>query len=188
MAWEWVAPVSAAGGASIGTVTTWLTGMGGRRHARDITRSTLRHAELMAAEERHQQRLADAYVQLLTTIQRLGQWAELVRPMVGPTPQRPLPDLEEQAQTLALVGAYASPSVAALYEEYAAVIKAMLRADSDIRREERQGAEVGPGSTTEPWRKLEMELRPAEITARRKLAEQIATELRGDVNAPTDQV
>jgi hypothetical protein len=52
-------------------VFTWLSGKQGREHAAE-----------MAREERTQQRPADTYVALLDMAERVGMWAQMVRPLL----------------------------------------------------------------------------------------------------------
>jgi hypothetical protein len=182
MAWEWVSPVSAVAGASVGAVTTWLTGAGGRRHARDISESASRHAERMAAEERRQQRIADAYVELLTSVERMGHWCQLTKPTFasGNQPVVELPQFDEQARVQALVGAYGSKLVRELYDQYQTAVWAVVHASEDIDFAAQHGRDAGPPSAGELRKKLHLELRPAEVAMRGKLREQVATELAGD--------
>lgn len=169
MAWEWVAPVSAAGGATIGALTTWLAGLGSRRHAATLAR-----------EERRQQRFADAYIELLITVEAMGQWAQLVRPMldVGQVPPT-LPTFEQQARVQALLAGYATPEVKALFQTYSDAVLEIIKVDQLLGDLIQHGdREIGV-SRGELWQRLDTKLRPAEAAARKALADQVSAELRG---------
>jgi hypothetical protein len=102
MAWEWIG-TSAVGG--LGIVFTWLTGKQSRDQALATLRAQLGHDRLQAREAREQERLASAYLELLKMAERVGQWAQMVYPVFqsGQPPSTPLPSLEVQADTAALV-------------------------------------------------------------------------------------
>ena len=72
MAWEWVSPVATASVGMAGILGTWLTGKQGRDDAKAIASQKLGHERLLAKEDRHQQRLEKAYVNLLDMMERAG--------------------------------------------------------------------------------------------------------------------
>jgi hypothetical protein len=75
----------------IGTVALGLAGIGATLLAGKFERG---HSQRMADEARQQERLADAYVRLLVLVERVGQWAQMVMPLMDtdpPQPVRPLP-------------------------------------------------------------------------------------------------
>jgi hypothetical protein len=155
-----------------GILATWRTGQQARTH--DVR---------LAREERRQDRLANAYVELLTMAERVGQWASMVRPFIDTTPPQPvppLPDLMEQARAEALIQAYGSPAVQELAASWRDAVRAIIRADRTL------GIAAGAREAKEPidsgdtWRKLDMELRPAERASRMNLAGQVNAELRGE--------
>lgn len=167
MAWEWVAPVSAAAGASVGAIAAWRTAKGGRDHA-----------EAMAGLERRQQRFADAYVELLTTAEQFGQWAQLVRPAYDEgKPVPALPSLDRQARVNAVVAAYASPEVRKLVDDYLSIIGEIVEADRQIG-----DALDHNGPRVDIWEKLDLTLRPKEVAAREALGTRVSEEL-----SPTSQ-
>jgi hypothetical protein len=51
----------------------------------------------MAREARRQQRFADAYVELLCMVERMGHWA-ILRPMLETSPPRPVPPMPDAAE------------------------------------------------------------------------------------------
>jgi hypothetical protein len=144
---------------------TWLAGRGGRRHA-----------EMMAREERRQQRFADAYIELLTTVEKMGQWAQLVRPMldIGITVP-PLPDLDQQARVQALVAGHASGEVQNLFEKYTLTVREILKVDRQIGLVIEHGDKEIGVSRVDLWEHLDMTLRLNETAARKALAQQVPT-------------
>ena len=89
------------------------------------------HSQRMADEARQQERLADAYVRLLVLVERVGQWAQMVMPLMDmdpPQPVRPLPGLDEQAEAEAVVNAFGSDQVRQGFKAWRDVIQDMIRA------------------------------------------------------------
>jgi hypothetical protein len=178
MAWEWLAPASALVGASVGVLGTWLTGRGSRRHAETIAKLGLDHAAQMAREERRQQRFADAYVEMLMTVERMGHWAQLVCPWYNTgSPVPPLPELDEQARVEAVVKAYASAGIRELFEQYLETVSAIARMECQINFLLEHGERAGGPDSAELWQQLDDTLRPGELAARRALAAQVSVEL-----------
>jgi hypothetical protein len=174
MAWDWVAPVCAAGGAvlgaGVGAMTTWLTGKGAREHA-----------ERLARTERQQQRLADAYIELLEMLQHLGQWVVSVQPFIDfGEPKHPTPPAEQQARVLALVAAYGSPELRKLFDAYRHNIAAIRSVDQKITMAQ-TSKEYG---LNEPDLRLELiqTLRPAEQKLREQISNLVASELQSTEN------
>ena len=169
MAWEWVAPVATATTATAvgvaGMFFTWLTG----KEARDDARATAREA-------REQQRLENAYIELLDVAERTGQWVRMVCPVWDTNPPQPvpaeLPSLPEQAHTEALVNAFGSAEVRERMKTWRDVALEVISTVTQIRWEEADptGAEESPRRTLE-------HLRGQERVAREALANQVAVEL-----------
>jgi hypothetical protein len=176
MAWEWVAPAATGTVGAYGIFIAWLTGKQGRHHAETITRETLAHERLLAQEAREQQRLENAYVELLRMAERAGQWSQMVYPVVssGQPPNTPLPSLEVQADTEALVKAFGSQEVRDLLDVWRAVLKEMISLAEQIEYEEAR-----PQETPSPisLRKAIYDLRPKERETRQALADWVAVEL-----------
>jgi hypothetical protein len=111
----WTGGGLVAAGAVVGAVagallTNWL---GARRDRR-----THEHEQVMAREARRQERLEQAYLELLRYLSHYLDWARSVRPIVGPVPvPDPLPR-EERWRIEALVTAYGSPEVLRLLREW----------------------------------------------------------------------
>jgi hypothetical protein len=180
MAWEWVAPVATAT-ASIavgvaGIFFTWLSGKQGRDHAETVLSQQLAHERLLASEARDQQRLETAYVDLLDMAERAGQWAQMVLPMIDthpPQPDPPLPTLEVQAHTQAVVKAFGSSQVRERLENWESVVKKAISTVAVAHMTKDVPVEAAQARVT-----LERDLRPQERAAREALAEQISAELR----------
>ena len=173
MANEWIPVISAAIGASVGVtgiVFTWLTGKQARDQAEQTAQNRLEHERTMAQQARDQERRGNAYVQLLTVVERTGQWAQMVKPLVGSHPPPPLPDLDEQAEAMALVNAFGSDEIRRSFNTWRNLIWDMIWAVDEIDRE----VETSEGD--EPYSKL-FKLRPAEDDARQALARLIRDEL-----------
>jgi hypothetical protein len=179
MTWEWVAGTVGA----VGIVSTALTARGGRKHAETLSAERIKHERALAEDARLQARLADAYVEVLTIVNRFGHWADMVRPIVEanpPAPLPPVPDLEEQTRADALVMAYGSRKVEKLFEAWRQSVWDIIRANQEI--ELAQEMQTKHGSTgidlLETWRRLADELKPAQRAARKAFSEEIAVELR----------
>jgi hypothetical protein len=73
-------------------------------------------------EAREQERLESAYLELLKLAEQVGIWAQMVYPVFqsGPPPDTPLPSLEVQADTAALVAAFGTDEVRTKAEAFAA--------------------------------------------------------------------
>jgi hypothetical protein len=176
MAWEWVGPVATATVAVPGIFFTWLTGKQGRDDARAI-----------AKEAREQQRLENAYVDLLDMAERVGQWVRMVYPMIDTNPPQPipaeLPSLAEQAHTEALVNTFGSDEVRKRMKDWRDVVLEVISTVQQIKWEEEQPARYSEES---PRRTLE-QLRAQERVAREALANQVAVELQHRTHAKPDQ-
>lgn len=183
MAWEWVAPVCTGTIGSIGIVATGLTARGGRKHAESVASERIGHERKLAEDARRQARLADAYVELLAIVNRIAAYADLIRPVIDTTPPRtppPLPTLDEQARAEALVMAFGTKPVEDLFETWRQTVWEIIGADQMIglMLEERSQGQSSGKHYMETWNRLETEMRPAQRSARKKLAEAIGVELR----------
>lgn len=175
-----MAPVCTSALGAIGIVVTGLTAKGGRRHAENVAEDRMTHEREIAEDARAQDRLGDAYVELLSIVNRTADYAGRVRPMLDtdpPTPRPPLPSTDEQSRADALVMAYGSRAVEALFEEWRQSVWAIIQADQMIGIGMEWGKDSGI-SQFEVRRKLEEELRPAQRAARKALSEAIGAELR----------
>jgi hypothetical protein len=180
MAWEWVAPVAIAAVGAVGIVFTWLSGKQGRNHAERLARIGNDHVAAMAREERTQQRLAETYVALLEMAERVGQWAQAIRPMTDTTPSQPvppLPDLAEQATVEARVGAFGSIPVRERLDVWRSIVHDIIGKDHLIGLQETDAEQERPAVNVGVPRLEIHNARPKEREAREALAHQIAVEL-----------
>ena len=170
MAYEWV-----------GIAVVALAGIGATLLAGKLERG---HSERMTREARQQERLAEAYVHLLVLVGRVGQWAQTVEPMwdCDPAqPVRPLPELDEQAETEAVISAYGSDEVFQAFEAWRDVVQNVMVTVNVISRDQAagKGHRSNGGSVGEsPYLRLH-NLRPGEREARKALSRQVRDELRG---------
>lgn len=118
MASEWIGDVATAVVAAAGIGYTYLAGARGRDQVDRMALASRKHERTMAREAREQERLADAYVQLLGMMERIGQWVQQVNPMYQSNPDRPLPDLDKQADVVAAMRAYGSDEVVEAFEAW----------------------------------------------------------------------
>lgn len=179
MAWEWVSPIATACAGAFGVYFTWFAGKQGREHAERISNFQLMHARALATESREQQRLESAYIQLLKEAERVGNWVNVIYPLVDTVPPRPepvLPTLDEQATTAALVHAFGSKAVKERMQAWRDVALYMTHLAGVIRTEE------SGGDKDFLHRKMFADRRPEESAARMSLAEQIATELKASAH------
>ena len=182
MAWEWVSPVATASagvlGGGVGAFFTWLTGKQSRDQALDTLREQLGHERLQAREAREQERLASAYLELLKMAERVGVWAQMIYPVYqsGKPPETPLPSLEVQADTAALVAAFGTDAVREKSETWQSVVRQMISAAELVVWEEAHPSQVPPQGSSA--RATIYELRPEEKRTRDELGAQVRAELR----------
>jgi hypothetical protein len=170
MAWEWV---GTAGVAVAGIAATYGAGRSGRKHA-----------EKLAREARTQERLADAYVEVLTIAARVGAWAQSVRPILDTNPPAvppPLPSVEEQMRAEALLLAFGSKAARHVFELWRESAWEVIRGDQSIAFGQQLAKEQGPSGIDHItiWRKLHEEQKPNEKERRGDLAETLSSELAG---------
>ena len=183
MAWEWVAPVCTSGLGALGIVATGLTARGGRRHAEATAATRAEHERELAGDTRMQARLGDAYVELLSIVNRTAHYADNVRPAIDTSPPAdppPIPSVEEQIRAETLAMAYGSARVGELFETWRQTVWKIIGSDRAIANGIHQAYRSG---FLEEWGLLQGELRPAQKVAREALAQQIAVELRSRTSA-----
>lgn len=201
MAWEWVAPVATASAGAVGVFFTWLSGKQGRDHAERTAREQLAQQRLLAQDARDQERLENAYLELLRMVEGLGQWVQHVYPSVDlGTPIKNPPTVDEQARTQALVNAFGSHRVRELLNEWRKFLRQAISLAVQIDSEEAQEIEgpspenmtleTVPGllppkpSDVQNLKALLEKMRPDEREARQALTNQVAAELRHSVEQP----
>jgi hypothetical protein len=183
MAWEWVAPVAtgvtAATVAIAGIAATYRTGAEGRKHAETLTDKKNASDQELAREQRGQQRRAEAYLEVLTIAERIGQWTSTVEPMYQagqPDPQ--LPDLATQARGTALLNAYGSSKALVFYNAWRKTAEEIYVTVLEILRIHARGE--GPtDAELDLRRRLNVHLRQEEMDARKALVDELAAELQG---------
>lgn len=183
MAAEWVDTLVTGIVGVAGIFGTWLTGKQSRDQALKTLEEQLSHERLQAREAREQARLEAAYVELLKMAEQVGNWAQMVEPVVqlGEPPAIPLPSLDIQADVAALVNAYSSRAVRQRQEDWEAVVKQMIRQVELVEWEKLHPPSVGDPRLDRPYAAsprgaLDL-LRPQEAQTRRALAEHVRAEL-----------
>lgn len=182
MAYEWVGTAATAVVGVVGIAGTWLSSKQGRDSTERLTREGFEHEHRLAREARQQQRLADSYVKLLGMVERTGQWAQMVKPImdtIPPQPVRPLPELDEQAEVEAFVNAFGSNDVRAALGAWRGIVRDVIAAVGliDLEAQDAQRARPSGVDYGSPYMKLH-ELCPVERSARESLARQVSRELR----------
>ncbi len=154
MAWDWVAPASSA-----------LIGLAGLAGGVTIAVTGRRHERHNAHEQWYRDRRAEAYLDLLDMAEGVGQWIEMVHPLMDPRPVPDLPSLESQRRVRARIAAYGSRAVKDRMRAWDTVGFAALRAAEGISRGDDNA-------------RLDLhERRGKEKEAREALADEIANEL-----------
>ncbi len=160
-----------------GIIATATTAGRGRQAAKDL-----------ADTARTQQRLADAYIDVLTFVETVGTWSQLVRPALDRELNVALPDQDSEVLAKAKLAAYGSAEVKNLFGVWRECVLKIQQADARIGRriakaEEhkhlpmREGQNESWRDPLPPWEELEDTLRPAERVARADLVERISSEL-----------
>lgn len=170
-----------------GTAAVGLAGIGATLTATAIASYNATkeraHQRELARDDRHQTRIAAAYVDSLEIAERAGLWAQQVRPIMDSNPPRvppPVPSLSEQTQAQVTLLAYGSREVVEAFETWRQCVHTIIRADQLI------GLKLPRGEDGDEWLALENEYRPAERQARRRLADLMAVELGALNRTPTD--
>jgi hypothetical protein len=211
MAWDWLSPAISGTVGVGGLFFGWLSGKQSRDQAERLAEHNNEHARLMAEqrdahtrlleddrrgfeqrmveEERRQQRLAEAYLEIMTTTIQIGY---SLRPAVTPkttaeTPKTTADDSqpgvvavrEELVRATALAETFASADVNGLFESWRDLVYKVLEADVRFAA----NADTGqPGHTAIDmrlhWRRQARDLRLREADQRKALADLVATELR----------
>lgn len=110
MAWEWVAPVATGLVGMAGIAGTYLNG-------RLQTNTSVR----LAREERTQNRLERAYLEVQRVVERYAQWADATMPFMsgaGHDPHPPLLENDGQMLEATALGLYWSPEVRQLVQAW----------------------------------------------------------------------
>lgn len=183
MAWEWVAPVATGMTGIAGVGFTWWAGHDGRQHAERVATQQIDATHRLATEQRQQERIASAYVELLTMVERTGQWAAMVRPIFDTNPPAELPalpDFAAQAAVQAYADAFASQAVLDRFAAWREAISEMIQTETLIRASRQMqddGIQLEPEYRSVALYKKMQELRPKEYQRRKELADEVAMEL-----------
>lgn len=148
-----------------GMYFTWRSSKQGRDHADRLTGQRADHERQLAEEAREQERLADAYAKLRIMTERIGAWAQMIKPMMDTDPPRPVsepPGLDTQTEVEAVISAFGPEGV----------IVGLI----DLERDAATNGHSANVDFGQPYRKL-LDLRPAERDARQELADQVAAKL-----------
>jgi hypothetical protein len=148
---------------------------------------TSRQTANLARETRSQERLANAYLEVLSSVERQGQWfqsrgdnlvARTDPYFSGPTASFSRPELGERSRAKALLGAFGSTQVK---NRYLAWTLAAASIDEEHRLLEWNWYEDGgdPNRPIDPTtlKTLLEKLQPAEVEVREALASAMAREL-----------
>jgi hypothetical protein len=134
-----------------------------------------------------EQRLSEAYLDLLRAVEREGQWAEYrckrlvdatYDPLERTTPDIAKPELTERARIAALVGAFSSMLIFRCYRGWLNSIEAIDNELIVLEYDWHQNY-AGPDTTIDyaDIQKLVEVLQPIEVESRTALAEAVAHEL-----------
>jgi hypothetical protein len=196
VAWEWIGPTGSAVvgfvgavGAVTGIYFTYRTGERSRQHtlaiaeaknALDLRLASEKHEHevMVVQQEREQQRRVEAYIEVLTKVEKLGYWASRIHPLKA-SEHEDVPNdsiLRGDARNSALLLAYGSDEVRELYNMWCRCITEVKDAIELIRMDH-EAKEIG--QMNEVWSRLMERLRPDEENARSSLATRIAEELGG---------
>lgn len=172
-------------GGGLGAFFTWLTGKQSRDQVLQTLEKQFGHDRLQAREAREQQRLENAYLELLKITERVGDWAQMLMPMLqtGPLPETSFPSLDVQAASAALLAAFGSEEVRRRTETWKAVVKQMIQQAELARDEERNPPQPGDPRLARPYQnsprwQIDQVLRPKEKRTREELGAQVRAELR----------
>jgi hypothetical protein len=211
MAWDWLSPAISGTVGVGGLFFGWLSGKQSRDQAERLARHNNEHARLMAEqrdahtrlleddrrgfeqrmveEERRQQRLAEAYLEIMTTTIQIGY---SLRPTANPegTAEDARPGVAtvrvELVRATALAETFASAEVNALFESWRDLVYKVL--DADVRFAANTDTPDGGHTAIDMrlhWRRQARDLRLKEADKRKALADLVAAELRARRQAST---
>lgn len=148
---------------------------------------TSRQMANLARETSSQERLADAYLEVLGSVEREGQWfqsrgdilvAHTDEYFSGRLPSLSRPELSERSRARALLGAFGSTQVKQRYQAWT-LAAASLEEEHSILEWNWHEESGDPSRPIDPatLKRLLEELQPAEVAAREALANTVAGEL-----------
>lgn len=180
MAQEWIAPVATAAVGVAGVFFTWLSGWQGRKTAEAIAQGQQDHAAQEAALAREQDRKAEAYVRILEVAEQTGNWVQSVQPLITTDPPQespPLPELEPQVASRAVLLAFGSAEVRLLWDEWETNARKVLTSNAYLRLLQHEGDSETRRERQRMRLEIHEQLKPAELAARASLADKINSEL-----------
>jgi hypothetical protein len=206
MTWDWFSPAVSGFVGVAGLYFGWLAGKQSRDQAERLARQNSedarlmaeqrdshirlleedrrRHEQRMVEEERRQQRLAEAYLEIMTTMIRTGE--SLVRES-GSATMATVP--EHLVRASALADTFASDHVLDLFQRWRDTVEKFLVADARLAAN--ADADASGGRTAvdlrHHWGRQVRDLRLREGDARRALADAVAAELRARRPPPGSQ-
>lgn len=166
-------------------ITSGLVGLAGLGATAWTSKRARDHSKELADTDRQQERLLTAYLALLGAMRKTGRWAQNVKPTFDPDPSRDAPerpDGDEWHRVLAMLDAYGSVEVQNLHAEWVKTVDEVGRAALDLEfrsaHKDDLPHKLDGESSTDVYRRLDEELRPAEREARKAVADRIANELK----------
>jgi hypothetical protein len=168
--------------AVISVISSALVGFGGILFAGTNSKQDRAARRALELELRQQNRKAEAYLELLMIVGRIGYWADMVRSVVTtelPSPPPELPDVPEQIRADALVTAFGSSEIQTTVAAWRRSVNAIAVADRKIAwaLKARDHGNASPVTHFDVWNELEASLRPAEREARVAIENRVALEL-----------
>jgi hypothetical protein len=168
--------LAALGGLLSGLITNWL---GDRRDQRKYG-----HERVMALDARRQDRLEQAYIELLAFLAHHAAWAKSVQPKLGPIEAPdPLPR-QEVWRVDALVEAHGSPEVRGLMREWRMHAGKLADADITIKMMQERMDELGMNQQLQDQWLREQEAIPTYrktlFDTAKAIREQVRRELAGE--------
>jgi hypothetical protein len=162
--------LAALGGLLSGLITNWL---GAKRDQRKYE-----HERAMALEARRQERLEQAYIELLRYLSPYADWAESAQRLLGKPPAIPdLPPAEELKRVEALLEAYGSPEVRQLLREWRKHAARLQYADEGLQP---VGFDDKADADDEAWTPDMAAHRKATLKADQEVRDRIRQELAGE--------
>jgi hypothetical protein len=168
--------IVALAGLGVALGTTTLTVVASYKTAK----GSWSHASSLAAEDRRQQRKADAYLEVLEVAEHLGHWAQTIRPSLSAgQPDPDLPALERQRRANALLGAFGSATVQSAHDDWWASVHEVRLAvrHIDIADLPNMNTPRIFEKKMDAWERLESQLRGDEERLRKRLHDLVGAEL-----------
>jgi hypothetical protein len=199
MGWDWVSSAVSGAVGIAGLYFGWLTGRQSREQTERLARHNSEHSRLlseqsnaharqmeehqrdhdrrMLEEERRQQRLAEAYLEIVTTAVRMSESLRLDTDPPGPETS-PSTVRSELIRATALADTFASPEVLTLFANWRDTVEKILVADTRLKANPKTDPPGHhPVDLHRHWHKQARDLRLVETDRRVALAEAAAQEL-----------